>query len=76
MKEYKVGVIGFGTVGAGVVEILLNNKNVIDKRCDVSLKLHRIADLDITTSRGIEVPEGILTTDANELIKECDIVVE
>jgi homoserine dehydrogenase len=76
VKEYKVGVIGFGTVGAGVVEILLNNKNVIDKRCDVSLKLHRIADLDITTSRGIDVPDGILTTDANELIKECDIVVE
>ena len=32
MKEYKVGIIGFGTVGAGVAENLLNNVEVIAKR--------------------------------------------
>ena len=76
MKELSVGIIGFGTVGAGVAEILLTNGDVIAKRTGVKLNLKRIADLDITTDRGIKVPEGVLTTDAAVAIKECDIIVE
>ncbi len=76
MKEYKVGIIGFGTVGAGVAENLLLNGDCIAKRTGVRPVLHKIADLDIKTDRGVTVPENILTTDAMQLIKECDIVVE
>ena len=76
MKELSVGIIGFGTVGAGVAEILLTNSEVIAKRSGVKLTLKRIADLDITTDRGFKVPEGVLTTDASVAIRECDIIVE
>ena len=76
MKEYKVGIIGFGTVGAGVAENLLANSEVISKRTGVRVVLHKIADLDITTDRGVAIPAGVLTTDANEVINSCDIVVE
>ncbi|MBR7107141.1 MAG: homoserine dehydrogenase [Lentisphaeria bacterium] len=76
MKEYKVGIIGFGTVGAGVAENLLANAEVISKRTGVRIVLHKIADLDITTDRGVSIPDGVLTTDANEVINSCDIVVE
>lgn len=76
MKELNVGIIGFGTVGAGVAEILLTNSEVIAKRAGIKLALKRIADLDITTDRGIKVPEGVLTTDASVAIRECDIIVE
>ena len=76
VKEYKVGIIGFGTVGAGVAENLLLNSECIFKRTGVRPVLHRIADLDITTDRGVKVPAGVLTTDAAEVIRECDIVVE
>ena len=76
MKEYKVGIIGFGTVGAGVAENLLLNGDCIAKRTGVRPVLHKIADLDIKTDRGVAVPENVLTTDAMQLIKECDIVVE
>ncbi len=76
MKEYKVGIIGFGTVGAGVAENLLANAEVISKRTGVRVVLHKIADLDITTDRGVSIPDGVLTTDANEVISSCDIVVE
>ncbi len=76
MKEYKVGILGFGTVGAGVAENLLKNKDVIAKRAGVVPVLSGIADLDITTDRGVEVPEGILTTDAAKVIADSDIVVE
>ena len=76
MKQIKVGIIGFGTVGAGVADILLKNGDVISSRAGVELVLARIADLDITTDRGVKVPAGVLTTDAAALIDEVDVVVE
>ena len=76
MKEFKVGIIGFGTVGAGVVDCLLNNADTIAKRTGVKPVLAKIADLDITTDRGVKVPASLLTTDARALIDEVDVVVE
>lgn len=76
MKEYKVGILGFGTVGAGVADCLLNNADVIAKRTGIKPVLAGIADLDITTDRGIRIPAGLLTTDASELIHHVDVVVE
>ena len=76
MKEIKVGIIGFGTVGAGVAANLLSNGDVIAKRTGVKLVLSKIADIDIKRDRGVKVPKKILTTDAMELIKEVDVVVE
>ena len=76
MKELKVGVVGFGTVGAGVVENLLQNREVIAKRTGIMLTLTCVADLDTTTDRGIELPAGILCSDAAEAIRKSDIVVE
>ena len=66
MKEVKVAIIGFGTVGAGVAENILKNGEVIAKRTGVKLVLTRIADLDITTDRGVAVPKELLTTSAAE----------
>lgn len=76
MKEYSVGILGFGTVGAGVADCLLNNAQIIAKRTGVKPVLAGIADLDITTDRGVKVPKEILTTDASALIKKVDVVVE
>jgi homoserine dehydrogenase len=76
VKEIKVGIIGFGTVGAGVAANLLSNEDVIAKRTGVKLVLSKIADIDITRDRGVKVPKKILTTDAKALIKEVDVVVE
>ena len=76
MKDLKVGIIGFGTVGAGVASCLLNNADAIEKRTGIKAVLTKIADLDITTDRGVKIPDGILTTSVNELMECCDIVVE
>ena len=48
-----VGIIGFGTVGAGVAKVLLNNAALIRRRIGVPIELVRVADLDIVKrSRG------------------------
>ncbi len=78
MKQIGVGILGFGTVGAGVADGLLKHRDVMAKRLGVDIVLRKIADLDITTDRGISVPAGVLTTDAKSVIAdpEVQIVVE
>ena len=76
MKEFKVGIIGFGTVGTGVAEYLMKNGSIISKRIGLKPIVAKIADLDITTDRGIDISKDILTTNASELIDEVDVVVE
>ena len=80
MKKEKVnvGIIGFGVVGSGTAKVLLNNKNILKERLGFELNLKKIADRDIKTDRGIKIPEGVLTTDVNEIFNdpEIDIVVE
>ena len=73
-----IGIIGFGIVGSGTAKVLLNNKDILNERLGFKLNLRRIADLDITTDRGIKIPEGVLTTDVNRIFNdpEIDIVVE
>jgi homoserine dehydrogenase len=78
MKQIGVGILGFGTVGAGVADGLLKHRDVMAKRLGVDIVLKKIADLDVTTSRGISVPDGVLTTDSKSVLAdpEIDIVVE
>lgn len=78
MKKINVGLLGFGTVGAGVAKILLENKDILNSRVGVDLNLKYIADIDIETDRGIILPPGILINDAHKVINdpEIDIIVE
>ncbi len=73
MKKIRVGILGFGTVGAGVARIILENKDVISARVGAEITLKYIADLDIKTDRGVQIPEGILTTDAAMVVSDPDI---
>ena len=59
MKQIGVGILGFGTVGAGVADGLLKHRDVMARRLGVDIVLRKIADLDITTDRGINVPDGV-----------------
>jgi len=78
MQQVNVGIIGFGTVGAGTVEALLNNREIIYNRVGSEIVVKRIADLDLDSDRGISLPPGVLTKDAESIINdpEIHIVVE
>ena len=78
MKQIRVGLLGFGTVGAGMVKILTKNREVIESRLGASLELKWIADIDLETDRGVSVDKRIMTTDALMVINDpdVDIVVE
>lgn len=78
MKEITIGLLGFGTIGAGVVKLLTKNSNLLEKKLGARLSLKRIADLDITTDRGVIVEPGVLTTNVDEVLcdPEISIVIE
>jgi len=78
MDNIRVGLIGLGTIGAGVAKTLLENTALLEERLGFSLTLTAIADLDITTDRGVTIPDGMLTTDAKSVINnpDIDIIVE
>lgn len=75
MKEVKIGILGFGTVGAGVVEGIRKNGELISQRTNIRPIVVKIADIDIESDRGISIGEGILTTDALSVIDDPDIDV-
>ena len=77
-KEIKVGLIGFGIVGAGVAKLFYEHGNRLDRRLGTPLRLTRIADLDLTTDRGVKVPDGVLTDSAQDILDDpgIDIVIE
>ena len=75
MKEISIGLIGFGTVGSGVVKILHESREIIKARVGFPLKLKRIADLDLESDRGVKVAQSLLTTDAGEILHDPNIAI-
>ena len=78
MSVVNIGLIGAGTVGSGVIKILNQNKEIIEKRTGVTLNLRSIADNDPDRKRAVRIPKKKLTTDAWELINDekIDIIIE
>ncbi|NLL84670.1 MAG: homoserine dehydrogenase [Lentisphaerae bacterium] len=78
MKQIGVGLLGFGTVGAGVVKGLQERRELLAQKIGADIVLRRIADLDIKSDRGVTVDPAILTTEASEVINDpaVDVVVE
>jgi homoserine dehydrogenase len=78
MREIGLGLLGFGTVGAGVVEGLQKNGDLIAERVGIRPVLKRVADIDLDRDRGVAVPRSLLTTDARAVIEDpaVEVVIE
>jgi homoserine dehydrogenase len=78
MRKINIGLLGCGTVGTGVARMLIENKNLISSRVGADLILRRVADIDVKRDRGLTFDDGILITDARQVVDdpEIDIVIE
>lgn len=74
----RIGLIGFGNIGTGVVRWLRRNEDLINSRLPRPIELAKIADIDIDTDRGIPVSRDLLTTNADDILGDpsVDIVIE
>lgn len=77
MKEIRVGLIGFGTVGKGLAKALLSQNERLQKKTGMSFSLTTVADIALQTLPD-EFSSIRLTQDANEIFNDptIDIVVE
>ncbi len=77
MKEIRVGLIGFGTVGEGLAMALFNQKERLLQKTGTLFKLATIADIAVKTLPD-ELSETKLVQDADEIFHDpdIDIVVE
>ncbi len=77
-KKIKIGLIGAGTVGCGVFEVVRRNRKIVKEKTGIDLSISRVADIDPNRKRPVKIPKNLFTKDAYELINdpEIDIAVE
>jgi len=78
MKPIRVGLIGFGTVGSGVVRLLTQQRDLLSLRLGADLVLAKVADLDLERPRPVALEPERLTTRVQDILDDpaIDIVVE
>ncbi len=74
----KVAVLGCGSVGSQVVRLLHEQAADLAARVGAPVELVGVAVRRLDASRDVEVPEGLLTTDAMGLVtrEDVDLVIE
>jgi homoserine dehydrogenase len=78
MKPIQVGLLGIGTVGSGVFNVLNRNQNEILRRAGRGIEITMVADLDIARAQAVVGPAVKVVNDARAIIAnpEIDIVIE
>ena len=76
-RMVQVGLLGFGTVGTGVLRILQNNAVLIAQRAGVPIKVKKILVRDLKKTRKLAV-DAEITVDPGSVIQdpEIDVIVE
>ncbi|MDF2681982.1 MAG: homoserine dehydrogenase [Brevibacillus sp.] len=74
----KLGLMGFGTVGTGVVRIIQVHQEDLQKQTGLGIEITKILVQDAEKSRNLASMEGKLTTDPAELLNdpEIEVIVE
>ena len=78
MVPVRVGLLGLGTVGQGVVKILDRSAERIARRAGRPVVIERVLVRDLDRPRDVTVPANRLTTDSRAVIEDpaIDVIVE
>jgi homoserine dehydrogenase len=74
----KLGLLGLGTVGSGVYEIVTEKQEMLKKATGENIEIGKILVRDKSKKRDLEIKEGVLTENIDEILDnpEIDVVVE
>ena len=78
MKSIQVGLLGIGTVGSGVFNVLQRNQAEIQRRAGRGIEITIVADLDVQRAQAVVGPQVKVVDDARAVIANpaIDIVIE
>lgn len=75
MREIKIGLLGLGVVGSGVYRLLSENGDFIAQKAGSRLTIKKILVRDLGKPRPVSVPDGTLTTRAEEILEDPEIEI-
>ena len=78
MKPIQVGLLGIGTVGSGVFNVLQRNQDEISRRAGRGIEIAMVADLDVERAKSVVGSKVQVVNDARAVIAnpDIDIVIE
>jgi hypothetical protein len=78
VREIRIGLVGCGTVGGGLLEMIDRQRSAVRDRYGVGFRVTRVAVRDLTKTRGPRVAGIPITNNPLELVSdpEVDVVVE
>ena len=75
MKTLNVGLIGLGTVGSGVAQILIEHSDRVARHAGCPLHLTQVVVKDKSKPRQCELPASIVSEDLSSIVDNPDIAV-
>ena len=71
--EINVGLMGLGVVGTGVAAYILGKASSLAAVTGRNVNLKKVLVRDITRARDIDLPSGLLTTSAEDILADAEI---
>ena len=71
--EINVGLMGLGVVGTGVAAYILGKASSLAAVTGRNVNLKKVLVRDITRARDIDLPSGLLTTNAEDILADAEI---
>ena len=75
MQSLNIALIGLGTVGSGVASLLLDQQDRISRRASRPIAIRRVVVRDLSKSRPVVLPAGVVTDDLQSVIDDDNIDV-
>jgi homoserine dehydrogenase len=78
MKAISIGLLGLGTVGCGVVQIIKNHQDKLIHQVGCPVVVKKILVQNLHKTRPVEIDPTVLTSNAEEILfdEDIDVVIE
>lgn len=78
MTKIKIGLIGYGNVGSGLVKLLKKKRAYLKERFGLEYELQGICDLAFAKTQPSDISKALLTTDAQTILNnpDTDVIIE
>ena len=75
MRSITIGLLGAGNVGGGVVRILQENRESIERRLGATVVIKKVLVRELGRAREVDIDPALLTTEPAEVLDDPDIRV-